>query len=186
MSGILTSKVLVLNRNWQAIGVVSASVAICDIVRGIATAIDTDSMLAVRWEDWVKLPVREGDDVVHSARLTVRVPTVICKSSYSKMPKRRPRLDRNGVGRRDGFICQYTGVYAPDGNLDHVQPVSRGGGNTWTNLVWSDRALNSRKGNRTPSEAGLKLLKAPAAPKEQPVCATIKPEHKDWQLFLGT
>lgn len=185
MSSIHTSKVLVLNRNWQGIGVVCGTVALCDVVRGVATAIDTDTMTAVRWEDWIRLPVREDDIAVHSAKLTIRMPTVICKSSYAKMPKRRPRLDRSAIARRDNFICQYTGEYSPDGNVDHVQPVSRGGGNTWDNLVWSRRELNSMKGSRTPAEAGLKLLKAPAVPKEQPVCATIRPDHPDWRMFLG-
>jgi Restriction endonuclease len=48
-------------------------------------------------------------------------------------------------------------------------PHSRGGPDTWENLVWSSKDVNTRKGNRLPHEAGLKLLSVPRAPKELPV-----------------
>ena len=55
---------------------------------------------------------------------------------------------------RDGNRCQYTGkLLRPDeGSLDHVLPRSRGGRDTWENLVWSGKDVNARKGNRLPHE----------------------------------
>jgi len=66
-------------------------------------------------------------------------------------------------------------------------PRSRGGADSWENLVWSSKQVNSHKGNRLPHEAGLKLLNVPRAPKEQPVSATIHNAHgiAEWKLCLN-
>jgi 5-methylcytosine-specific restriction endonuclease McrA len=73
-----------------------------------------------------------------------------------------------------------------EGSLDHVLPRSRGGKDEWRNLVWSDKAVNARKGNRLPHEADLKLLSVPRAPKELPVTALIRnaQDIADWKLFV--
>jgi 5-methylcytosine-specific restriction endonuclease McrA len=85
-------------------------------------------------------------------------------------------------------FSQYTGkLLRPDeGSLDHVLPRSRGGKDEWGNLVWSDKTVNAKKGNRLPHEAGLKLLTVPRAPKELPVTALIRNAHGivDWKLFV--
>ncbi|HEX5223035.1 MAG TPA: HNH endonuclease domain-containing protein [Verrucomicrobiae bacterium] len=87
----------------------------------------------------------------------------------------------------DGNCCQYTGksLKLEEGSLDHVLPRSRGGNDEWENLVWSSK--DSRKGNRLPHEAGLKLLSVPRAPKELPVTALIRNAHSvaEWKLFLN-
>jgi 5-methylcytosine-specific restriction endonuclease McrA len=109
--------------------------------------------------------------------------------NFAKVPKRRPRLCARTIRERDGNRCQYTGkLLRPDeGSLDHVLPRSRGGRDEWENLVWADKTVNSRKGNRLPHEAGLKLLKVPHAPKELPVSALIRNAHgvAEWKLFLA-
>jgi 5-methylcytosine-specific restriction endonuclease McrA len=66
-------------------------------------------------------------------------------------------------------------------------PRSRGGPDTWENLVWSSKQVNTRKGNRLPHEAGLKLLNEPRAPKELPVTALLRNAHgiAEWKLFLN-
>ena len=68
-----------------------------------------------------------------------------------------------------------------------MQSSSRGGAGTWENLVWSSKAVNARKGNRLPHEAGLKLLSVPRAPKDLPVTALIRNPHgvAAWKLFLN-
>jgi hypothetical protein len=52
--------------------------------------------------------------------------------------------------------------------------------------VWSDKAVNARKGNRLPHEAGLRLLTVPSTPKELPVTALIRNAQSitDWKLFI--
>ena len=88
MNDILNkSTVLVLNRHWQAIHVKTPAEAFCMIATGAATALDVqgdDYITPVRWDDWLKLPVREHDNAVNTPRGPVRVPTVIVAANYAK------------------------------------------------------------------------------------------------------
>jgi 5-methylcytosine-specific restriction endonuclease McrA len=142
----------------------------------------------VTWDEWITLPIRESDNAVHTVRGAIRVPTVIVALNFAKVPKKRPKLCAKNIRERDGNRCQYTGkLLRPDeGSLDHVLPRSRGGKDEWRNLVWSDKAVNAKKGNRLPHEAGLKLLAMPRAPKELPITALIRnaPGIADWKLFV--
>ena len=104
------------------------------------------------------------------------VPTVIVAVNSAKVPKKRPKLCAKTIRERDDNRCQYTGkvLKSDEGSLDHVLPRSRGGKDAWHNLVWSSKAVNTKKGNRLPHEAGLKLLTVPRAPKELPISALIR------------
>ncbi len=160
--------VLVLNRNWQAIHVRTPQEAFCMMATNVATALE----------------IELGDN----ARGPVRVPTVIVAVNFARVPKKRPKLCAKTIRERDDNRCQYTGkVLKPEeGSLDHVVPRSRGGQDAWENLVWSSKAVNAKKGNRLPHEAGLKLLTVPRAPKELPVSALIRNAHSipEWKLFV--
>ena len=192
MSNILTkATVLVLNRNWQAINVRTPQEAFCMMATNVATGLEIEGEEHIRpvtWEEWITLPIRDQDEAVHTVRGQIRVPTVIVAVNYAKVPKKRPKLCARTIRERDGNRCQYTGrvLRADEGSLDHVVPRSRGGKDEWGNLVWADKAVNARKGNRLPHEAGLKLLSVPRAPKELPVSALIRnsAEVEDWKLFL--
>jgi len=184
--------VLVLNRNWQAINIRTPAEAFCQMATNVATALEIDSEKHIRpvaWEEWLTLPIREQDNAVHTVRGPIRVPTVIVALNFAKVPKKRPRLCAKSIRERDGNRCQYTGkLLRPDeGSLDHVLPRSRGGKDEWGNLVWSDKAVNAKKGDRLPHEAGLKLLSVPRAPKELPVTALIRNSHDvaDWKFFIS-
>lgn len=74
-----------------------------------------------------------------------------------------PAWSRGGVLRRDKRMCGYCGVDDAS-TVDHIVPVSRGGGNTWMNTVAACNACNQRKGDRTPHEAGLTLRVTPRRP----------------------
>ena len=183
--------VLVLNRNWQAINIRTPADAFCQLATNAATALEIEGESLIRpviWAEWITLPVREGDQSVQTVRGAIRVPTVIVAVNYAKVPKKRPKLCARTIRERDGNRCQYTGVVLrpEEGNLDHVVPRSRGGTDTWENLVWSSKAVNSKKGNRLPHEAGLQLQSTPRAPREQPVSAFIRNAHgvAEWRLFL--
>ena len=192
MTDILNkSIVLVLNRNWQAINIRTPAEAFCQMATNVATALEIDGESHIRpvtWDEWITLPIRDGDHAVHTVRGAIRVPTVIVALNFAKVPKKRPKLCAKTIRDRDGNRCQYTGVLLrPDeGSLDHVLPRSRGGKDAWENLVWSDKTVNAKKGNRLPHEAGLKLLTVPRAPKELPVTALIRNAHGivDWKLFV--
>jgi 5-methylcytosine-specific restriction endonuclease McrA len=185
------SIVLVLNRNWQAINISTPALAFCQMATNVATALEIEGenhIRPVKWDEWITLPVRESDNAVHTVRGAIRVPTVIVAVNFAKVPKKRPKLCAKTIRERDGNRCQYTGrlLRPEEGSLDHVLPRSRGGKDDWKNLVWSDKAVNAKKGNRLPHEAGLKLLSVPPAPKELPVSALIRNAERiaDWNLFI--
>src|SRR5471030_1299350 len=96
MNDILNkATVLVLNRNWQAIHVKTPAEAFCMLATGAATALDVqsdDTIMPVRWDDWITLPVRESDNAVNTSRGAIRVPTVIVAAHYAKVPMRRRRF----------------------------------------------------------------------------------------------
>jgi 5-methylcytosine-specific restriction endonuclease McrA len=198
--------VLALNSAWQVIGhrtVRQAIVALTGGDRENPPAVGLDIayprleegwnfdrplyLNPVRWDDWVGLPVRDFDFSVSSATLRIRVPTVIIATQFSKMPMRQPRLCSSSICERDGGRCQYTGelVGRDGGNLDHVVPRSRGGKNTFENLVWAKRRVNAEKADRLPAEAGLRLIRQPAAPRRVPAAAALREvRHPDWRHFI--
>src|SRR5438552_11879340 len=183
--------VLVLNRNWQAINIRTPAEAFCQMATKVATALEIegdDYMRPVLWDEWITLPIRRQDNAVKTVRGPIRVPTVIVAVNFAKVPKKRPKLCARNIRERDDNRCQYTGklLKVDEGSLDHVLPRSRGGADSWENLVWSSKAVNARKGNRLPHEAGLKLLTVPRAPKELPVTALLRNAHgvADWKLFV--
>jgi 5-methylcytosine-specific restriction endonuclease McrA len=192
MTDILNkSMVLVLNRNWQAIHVRTPQEAFCMMATNVATGLDIEGDSDIRpvtWNEWLTLPIRPQDNAVQTVRGPIRVPTVIVAVNFAKVPKKRPKLCARTIRERDGNRCQYTGqqLQSDEGSLDHVLPRSRGGADTWENLVWSSKAVNARKGNRLPHEAGLKLLRIPRAPKELPVTALLRNAHSvaEWRFFL--
>jgi len=193
MSDVLNkATVLVLNRNWQAIDVKTPADAFSMMATGAATALHimgNDEMQPMRWEEWLIQPVREGDNSIGTVGGRVRVPTVLVLARYDRVPKRRPKFCSRAIWERDGGVCQYTGrkLRPSEGNIDHIVPVSRGGKTNWENCVLADRRVNSRKGNKLPEEAGLKLLRRPAVPREIPVTHLIKNHHRvrDWEMFLA-
>ncbi len=199
--------VLSLNRVWQAIGhrtVKQAIVAMTGGADGIAPAVGLDIgygklpggdwdfehpiyLQPVPWMEWLQLPIRDFDVTIATSRLVVRAPTVIVSMHYASMPVRVPRVTREAILQRDGGVCQYTGEHVgrDGGNLDHVIPRDQGGRNSFENLVWAKKEINSAKANRRPHEAGLRLLRPPRAPLPLPVSATIRePRHRDWRHFL--
>ena len=183
--------VLVLNRNWQAINVRTPQEAFCQMATGVATALEIegeDQIRPVPWDEWIRLPIRRQDEAAQTVRGPIRVPTVIVLANFAKVPQKRPKLCARTIRERDGNRCQYTGkLLRPDeGSIDHVVPRSRGGRDAWENCVWSSKQVNTKKGNRLPHEAGLRLLKQPRAIQEMPATAFIRNAHsvEDWKLFL--
>jgi len=200
--------VLSLNRAWQIIGhrtVKQALVALNGGGDGVPPALGLDIaypktdeggwnfdrplfLNPLPWSEWVKLPVREFDFAVATPKLRIRVPTVMVATHFARMPLRIPRLTRDAIFERDEGVCQYTGerVGRTGGNLDHVVPRDRGGRDSFENLVWAKREINSLKANRLPHEAGLRLLRRPTAPLPLPVSATVREaQHPDWRHFLA-
>lgn len=187
----LKSEVLVLNRNWQAVRSQPAHRAFKLMCKDAATALNIenkDEMYPVKWEDWINLPVRNGDQFISSSKLRVRVPKVIILQHYDKMFFKEYKYSNQGVWERDKGTCQYCGkkLRRPEGNIDHVIPRDLGGKTTWENCVVSCMHENSMKANRTPEQAGLKLIRKPEAPKKRAASLHIRnPQgYWEWDMFL--
>jgi 5-methylcytosine-specific restriction endonuclease McrA len=94
-------------------------------------------------------------------------------------------LNRKNVLRRDAFRCQYCGRGDLDLTVDHMLPRSRGGEDSWENLITACYRCNTKKGNRTPAEAGMAPLSRPARPNHivfmQQFTATVS---EDWKPYL--
>jgi 5-methylcytosine-specific restriction endonuclease McrA len=103
---------------------------------------------------------------------------------YVRVPyQRRVPLSRRAVFIRDRHTCQYCG--APAENLDHVLPRSRGGSHTWENVVGACRRCNTRKGDCTLEEAGLRLVAVPRAPRlDGWVLIGLAQPHPSWHPYL--
>lgn len=191
MSHINRESVLVLNRLWQAIHVKTAAEALSMMYTDSATGLDIigeDHMVPLKWKDWIMLTCTDDMPSIKTIHGNIRIPKVIVLCNFDRVPKKRPKFTLRGVWLRDGGICQYTGkrLSSNEGNIDHIKPRSRGGKTDWTNCVLSHKDINARKADRTPEEAGLRLIKQPMAPKELPVTFYIKNKYKikEWEMFL--
>jgi len=207
---VLNQPVLCLNQLWQGIGHKTVKEALIAMLGGAdghapaALAIDMEYTVAedgavdwnnptytnpVGWDEWQKLPIRDFDIAIHTARQVIRCPRVIIQPNYAKMPLVNPRPTKDAIRKRDGGVCQYTGKVLSwkEGNIDHVIPRAQGGKNTFENMVWSCKEVNSLKADKRPEQAGLKLLRKPQAPKPMPVSSTLTvAHHPSWIPFLHT
>ena len=94
--------VLVLNRNWQAINIRTPQDAFCQMATNVATALDIEGdehIRPVTWDEWITLPVREHDSVVHTVRGAIRVPTVIVAVNYARGAEEAPEALREEHSR---------------------------------------------------------------------------------------
>lgn len=192
MNSVLEKNVvLVLNRNWQAVNTTTPAHAFCQMSADNALGLDMDNgqrMLPVSWEEWIQLPVRDSDWSIGVVRGNLRVPRVILASKYAKVPMRHPKFSYQAIRDRDNGRCQYTGrkLARDEGNIDHVVPRSKGGSTSWSNCVLSCKRINNHKGDRTPHEAGLRLMKRPQPPKVLPMTLFLRNIHDipEWEPFL--
>ena len=131
----------------------------------------------ISWQDAItmtflgKVEVLEAyDEVVRSPSVTLRVPAVVRLTKPVGSVKRGVKFSRINVFTRDGFRCQYCGVKKglAELNYDHVVPRHQGGRTVWENIVTCCYPCNDRKKNRTPEQAGMKLLSRPIKPRTLP------------------
>lgn len=136
---------------------------------------DFSPLDTVRWQDAVGMLLREvayaleshdPPRVLRSPSAAIEVPKSMLLVRYATVPYRRvaDHASRSEILRRDAHTCQYAGCDARATTIDHVFPRSRGGGNTWTNLVACCEDCNHSKADRTPAEAGMRLVREPFRP----------------------
>lgn len=157
------SAVLVLNASYEPLGVVSMERAVTLIVM-----------------DSARIIVGTGD-FIHSPSVTIEEPSVIILNKMVKPPSHRiVPLSRKALFSRDGHKCAFCGGDA--NTIDHVTPRSKGGKNTWDNVVAACRPCNAEKADRTPEQAGMPLLWQPYNPTRVGMIAARRRE--DWKEFL--
>ena len=194
MEAVLEQPVLVLNRLWQAVNVIGAKRAFGLLARGHASVVHhaTDDFRVFSFMDWmdfsVSNPPIDDMEAVHTPNTVVRLPRVILLTFFDKLPRKEIKLTRGNVFQRDKDTCQYCGriFVREDLNLDHVIPRDRGGKTTWENIVCSCIKCNSRKANRLPHQANMRLIRKPVRPKWRPVISLVlnNKQRERWKDFL--
>jgi len=125
------------------------------------------------------------DKYVHSVSTLLPYPSVIRLTTYKKVPYRQIELSRKNIFKRDNNCCQYCGTRTAALTIDHIVPKSRGGGDTWENLVTACFRCNNIKGNRTPQEAGMKLQTKPMRPSYiMFLNKTVGAVEESWRNFM--
>ena len=129
----------------------------------------------IPWQEAVRLILRGAVYVIdahapavhiHGPSLVIELPASVALREYVHIPYTPGnRVTRGGVLRRDGHTCAY--CYERADTVDHLLPRSRGGGDTWFNLVAACQSCNGLKGDRTPQEARMSLVREPFEPKER-------------------
>lgn len=192
----LDAKVLVLNKLYMAVRVVSARRAFTMLCRDLAEVIQIENGAYTTYDfaSWSDLSAYqhkfEADkhDWVRTVRMQLAVPRIIRLLGYDRLPAQTVKLNRRNLFARDANRCQYCGKHFPTSELsiDHVKPRSLGGGDSWENLVCACIKCNARKGGRTPDQAHMKLIRKPIMPKRNPLIALRLGQDKyaSWKAFL--
>lgn len=115
--------------------------------------------------------VRGGYNAQTGLRSVVEVNSIIAThgESHGLLKARShytPPLSNPALFARDAHLCLYCGKQHPARDLsrDHVTPLSRGGSDTWNNVVTACKRCNNHKAGQTPEEAEMALLAVPFTP----------------------
>lgn len=161
--------VLCLNSSYEALCLLSAKRAFTQLAKGIAVMEKTSTMT-----------INRGSYLV---------PSVIRLVNYRRVPRRTRTLSRKSILARDSHTCQYCMSEENPAKLtlDHIMPKSRGGLNEWQNLIAACFSCNNKKGDRTPEEAGMPLLRRPKPfniHTSRNLLRESALKQRDWQQYL--
>jgi 5-methylcytosine-specific restriction endonuclease McrA len=161
-------RTLVLNAGFEPLAVVSFKRALVLVMNDKATVVAADY-----------------DNPVYGSSGAYERPSVILLTRYVRIPSSRLiPVSRRGVLRRDNQRCAYCGGSA--NTIDHVLPRSRGGQDSWENLVACCLRCNNVKGNRTPGEMGWNLRIRPRAPHGTSwLVRGVERSLPQWEEFLA-
>lgn len=169
----MSQEVLVLNSDYEPLNVCNLHRAIVLVYLGKA-----DVLHAQGEAEWIASA--EGEKMY--------APSVVKLRHHVRRPLPELRLSRRSVFARDNYTCQYCGSTSKDLTIDHVLPKRHGGGMHWENLVACCRRCNTRKGDKTPEKAGMKLLRQPRRPRYTPYISLNKyvagTRHEVWRDYL--
>src|SRR6267142_1071935 len=195
----LDASVLVLNKLFMAIHIISVRRAFCLLCKDLAEVVSLEDGQYATYDfsTWrevseyrAKFFREEDDDWLRTVNCEIQVPRVIRLIGYEKLPKQTVKFNRRNIFARDNNQCQYCGRKYPTSelSLDHVIPRSQGGVTTWENIVCACVDCNVRKGGRTPKQAHMGLIRKPDKPKRSPLlCLKLtQKKYHSWQQFLDS
>ena len=163
----LNSNVLVLNQNYEPIAICNAKKAVILVYLGKAEIIES-----------IETEIR-------AISFSMPFPSVVRLQIYIYKPFMSVILSRKNILRRDRHRCQYCGKMALPLTVDHIVPKHFGGKHSWENLVCACIRCNNRKGNKTPDQAGMQLLKKPQKPSKLFFLQFfIEKPHVSWRPYL--
>lgn len=172
-----TAPVLLLNSTYEALGTVTVKRAVRLLFSRKAEIIHDNGQL-----------LHSGISRLTQETWKIPLPSIVRLLYYVSKGRKHVALTKKNVILRDDGKCGYCGK-REDLNMltvDHIQPVSRGGKSTWENLISCCRLCNSRKGNRTPEEAKMPLLRKPYRPKYLPFFVIKRNTMPDeWWKYLS-
>jgi 5-methylcytosine-specific restriction endonuclease McrA len=193
----LDASVLVLNKLFMAIHIISVRRAFCLLFKDLAEVVSQeDGQFATydfaTWRELSEYRARnfreEHDDWVRTVSTEIQVPRVIRLMGYDRLPKQTVKFNRRNIFARDNNQCQFCGKKFPTSelSLDHVTPRSQGGTSTWENIVCACVSCNVRKGGRTPKQANMHLIRKPEKPKLSPMLnlKLTNTKYQSWRTFL--
>jgi 5-methylcytosine-specific restriction endonuclease McrA len=192
----LDSHVLVLNKHYAAVRIVSARRAFVMLFKDLAEVVaqENSEYVSYDFDSWREVSEyraryeREHHDWVRCVRFELAVPRIIRLLVYDRLPRQAVKFNRRNIFARDRNRCQYCGQRATlsELSLDHIVPRSRGGGASWENVVCCCVQCNVRKGGRLPHEAGMRLISEPVKPKRSPVLTLrlTSQKYASWKQFL--
>ena len=186
---ILNKQTLVLNKGWQAHDAVPVQDAISSVYTGRAKVMCPKNypdpayhyQLFI-YDRWAELD--PGNEFIRGTRdIKVRRPEIIIFDDLSKPPSRKVIFSRRNIWKRDGFRCVYCSKKLPANDMtwDHVIPKTQGGVSSWTNCVTACIKCNTKKGGRTPEQAGMPLIRLIGVKNGKPRFETYrKPKKPQW------
>lgn len=194
MSAVLSAPVLALNKHYAPLRVIDVRRAVSLLVTGAAEVVDVEEpsgFLTYDFASWREISELKAElehdryGWVGVVRGHLAAPSVVRLTKFDRHRRTRVPLSRRNIYFRDGNTCQYCGRRFPTSelSLDHIVPRSRGGGDTWENLVCACTACNSKKADKLPDEARMRLIRPPRAIKAP--AQLIRPMHKSWEQFIS-
>ena len=184
---ILNRPTLVLNRNWQPVGVATVARSLVKVWNDTARIVNPDDYQQYSWSGWACLVPHDDEPAIRTQSSRLRVPEVIVLMSYDRLPSNAVTFSRRNIFKRDWFTCQYCGKQPSSEELtiDHVLPRAQGGTSIWENCVLACIACNAWKADRTPEQAHMPLRHKPVRPVWKPQYASRGSRINSWSRFIS-
>ena len=187
VTNTLNRPTLVLNRNWQPVGVTTVARSLVKVWNDTARIVDPVDYQQYNWLDWSQLTPMDDEPFINTRRFRLRVPEVVTLTRYDRLPVNAVTFSRRNIFKRDRFTCQYCGRQpgSEDLTIDHVVPRAQGGTSTWENCVLACVECNSQKADRTPQQAKMRLRHEPQRPMWNPLYTTHRMRIDSWSRFVS-